>query len=147
VSGQLATVRVVPLKVREMIRLLEADGWILDRISGSHRVYCHPVKRGIVVIPGALGKDLPPGTERSIAEASGTEESSMTTYAIVIERAEDGGYGAWAPDLPGCVALGVSEQECIDQMREAVGLYLQVLRERGETVPEPTTHVATVTAA
>lgn len=146
-SDLLANVRIVPLKVREMIRLPEADGWVLDRISGSHRVYTHRVKRGIVVIPGALGKDLPPGTERSIPETGGTEESSMTTYAIVIERAEDGGYGAWAPDLPGCVALGDSEQECVDQMREAVALYLQVLRERGDAVPEPTTHVATVTAA
>jgi len=71
----------------------------------------------------------------------------MTSYAIVIERAEDGGYGAWAPDLPGCVALGESEQECIDQMREAVSLYLEVLRERGDVVPQPTTHVTTVTAA
>jgi predicted RNase H-like HicB family nuclease len=71
----------------------------------------------------------------------------MSSYAIVIERADDGGYGAWAPDLPGCVALGDTEQECIDQMREAVALYLEVLRERGEAVPESTTHVAVVTAA
>ena len=33
------------------------------------------------------------------------------SYLIVIERADDGGYGAWAPDLPGCVALGDSLED------------------------------------
>jgi len=41
------------------------------------------------------------------------------SYLIVIERADDGGYGAWAPDLPGCVALGGSVEECEHEMREA----------------------------
>ena len=34
----------------------------------------------------------------------------MTSYAVVIERAADGGYGAWCPDLPGCVALADTEE-------------------------------------
>ncbi|MGH3804580.1 MAG: type II toxin-antitoxin system HicB family antitoxin [Pseudonocardiaceae bacterium] len=41
----------------------------------------------------------------------------MTGYAIVIEQAADGGYGAWCPDLPGCVALGDGYDECVLQMR------------------------------
>ena len=56
----------MPLTVRDMIRILEADGWVWNRTRGSHRVYSHPVKPGIVVVPGKLGKDLPRGTERSI---------------------------------------------------------------------------------
>ena len=57
---------------------------------------------------------------------------------IVIERADDGGYGAWAPDLPGCVALGDSLEECEHEMREAIAFHLEGLREQGEPVPPPT---------
>jgi predicted RNA binding protein YcfA (HicA-like mRNA interferase family) len=61
----------VPIKVRDMIRRLEDDGWLWDRTRGSHRVYVHPTKSGIVVVPGKLGKDLPLGTERSILKQAG----------------------------------------------------------------------------
>ena len=61
----------------------------------------------------------------------------MAGYAVVVEQAEDGGYGAWSPDLPGCVALGDTVEACVAEMREAVALYIEVLRDRGEAVPEP----------
>ncbi|MGQ0777441.1 MAG: type II toxin-antitoxin system HicA family toxin [Pseudonocardiales bacterium] len=54
-----------------MIRTLEADGWQWERTHGSHRVYVHPTKPGIVVVPDKLGKDLPLGTERSILKQAG----------------------------------------------------------------------------
>lgn len=54
-----------------MIRLLEADGWVWERTRGSHRVYNHPMKPGIVVVPGKLGKDLPLGTEWSVRKQAG----------------------------------------------------------------------------
>jgi predicted RNase H-like HicB family nuclease len=59
-------------------------------------------------------------------------------YLIVIERADDGGYGAWAPDLPGCVALGDTIEDAEHQMREAIAFHLEGLREQGEPVPAPT---------
>jgi predicted RNase H-like HicB family nuclease len=59
-------------------------------------------------------------------------------YLIVIERAGDGGFGAWAPDLPGCVALGDSIEDAERQMREAIAFHLEGLREQGEPVPAPT---------
>ena len=59
------------IKVRDMIRVLEANGWVWSRTRGSHRVYSHPVKPGIVVVPGKLDRDLPPGTERSIRRQAG----------------------------------------------------------------------------
>jgi predicted RNA binding protein YcfA (HicA-like mRNA interferase family) len=61
----------MPRKVGEIIKLIEADGWVLDRTKGSHRVYAHPVKPGVVVIPGRLSRDLPLGTERSILKQAG----------------------------------------------------------------------------
>ena len=60
------------------------------------------------------------------------------SYLIVIEQADDGGYGAWAPDLPGCVALGGTIEDAEQQMREAIAFHLEGLREQGEPVPAPT---------
>ena len=54
------------MKVREVIKLIEADGWYLDRSRGSHRQYKHPGKRGVVTVPGKPGDDLAPGTQNSI---------------------------------------------------------------------------------
>ena len=61
-------------------------------------------------------------------------------YAIVIEKSSDG-YGAYLPDLPGCVAVGDTADEVRQLIREAVELHVQDMRERGESVPPPTTEV------
>ena len=52
-------------------------------------------------------------------------------YAIVIEQAE-GNYSAYVPDLPGCVATGVTVEEAEAQIREAIAFHLDGLREDGE---------------
>lgn len=54
------------LKVREAIKVLEADGWYLVAIKGDHRQFKHPEKSGKVTIAGSLSKDIPPGTLASI---------------------------------------------------------------------------------
>jgi predicted RNA binding protein YcfA (HicA-like mRNA interferase family) len=61
----------VPLKVSEMIRLIEADGWYLAATRGSHRQYKHPAKLGRVTVGGKPSAVLPPGTERSILRQAG----------------------------------------------------------------------------
>jgi len=58
-------------------------------------------------------------------------------YVIVIERAAGGGFSAWAPDFPGCAALGDTIEECERQMREAIAVHLQGLCEPDEPVPQP----------
>jgi predicted RNase H-like HicB family nuclease len=68
-------------------------------------------------------------------------------YAVVIERAADGSYSAYVPDLPGCVACGDSADEARRLIREAVELHIESLRSHGEPVPAPTTTVGTVRAA
>jgi predicted RNase H-like HicB family nuclease len=68
----------------------------------------------------------------------------MTSYAVVIERAEDGGYGAWCPDLPGVVALADTEEELLDEMRQAIELHLTGLREDGQPIPHSSTVAATI---
>ena len=54
------------MKVRDAIKLIEADGWVLVRQTGSHRQYHHPTKSGTVTIAGKASLDLDPKTERSI---------------------------------------------------------------------------------
>ena len=71
-------------------------------------------------------------------------DSDPPGYLIVIERADDGGYGAWAPDLPGCVVLGDTIEDAKHQMREAIAFHLEGLREQGEPVPAPTAVAAVV---
>ena len=57
-------------------------------------------------------------------------------YAIVIERG-DTSYGAYVPDLPGCVAVGETREEAVKLIHEAIEAHLELLREDGEPVPEP----------
>jgi len=54
------------MKIRHVIKLLEADGWYLVTTKGSHRQYKHPAKAGRVTIAGHLGDDLAPGTLNSV---------------------------------------------------------------------------------
>jgi predicted RNA binding protein YcfA (HicA-like mRNA interferase family) len=59
------------MKVRDVIKLMEADGWQLDRQTGSHRQYRHPSKPGTVTVAGKLGSDLKPGTLASVLRQAG----------------------------------------------------------------------------
>lgn len=54
------------MKVREVIRLIEDDGWYLVATRGSHRQFKHPVKKGRVTVAGKMSKDLHPKTLNSI---------------------------------------------------------------------------------
>lgn len=57
-------------------------------------------------------------------------------YAIIIEQGETS-YGAYVPDLPGCVAVGESEDEVRHLIAEAIEFHLEGLREDGEVIPMP----------
>jgi predicted RNA binding protein YcfA (HicA-like mRNA interferase family) len=57
------------MKVRDVIKMLEQDGWYLDRTRGSHRQYKHPEKPGLVTLPGKPGDDVAVGTLNSVLEA------------------------------------------------------------------------------
>lgn len=57
---------------------------------------------------------------------------------MVIERAESN-YGAYVPDLSGCVAVAETHEEVVQLIREAIELHLDSLREEGSPIPEPTT--------
>ncbi len=57
-------------------------------------------------------------------------------YAVIFEKSATG-YGAYVPDLPGCVAVGKTLKETQRLIREAIELHLQGMREDGDPIPEP----------
>jgi predicted RNase H-like HicB family nuclease len=69
----------------------------------------------------------------------------MSEYMVIYEQAEDGGWGAYIPDLPGVVALGASQEEVAELIQEALSAYAEDLRMRGGSLPVP--HHAAGTAA
>jgi predicted RNA binding protein YcfA (HicA-like mRNA interferase family) len=62
------------VKVRDLIRLLESNGWRLKTTRGSHRQFRHPEKGMVVTVAGQPGKDVPVGTLKSILRSTGLEE-------------------------------------------------------------------------
>jgi len=59
------------VKVKEIIKVIEDDGWFYSRQTGSHRQFKHPVKKGTVTIAGKLSDDIAKGTEKSILKQAG----------------------------------------------------------------------------
>ena len=62
------------MKVREAIKILQADGWELRRTKGSHRQFGHPTKPRIVTVPGKASDTLHPKTLASILRQAGLGE-------------------------------------------------------------------------
>jgi len=67
------------------------------------------------------------------------------SYLVVIERGETS-FGAYVPDLPGCAAVGETEEEALRLIQEAIALHIEALKEQGLPVPEPRSHAELVPA-
>lgn len=65
------------MKVRDVLRWLAADGWVLVRTRGSHQQFKHPVKFGLVTVTGSGNDDLAPGTLNSIVKQAGLKTSGQ----------------------------------------------------------------------
>jgi len=57
-------------------------------------------------------------------------------YKIVLEPQEEGGYTVYVPALPGCVSQGETVEEAMDNVKEAIIVYLESLKERGINLPQ-----------
>jgi predicted RNA binding protein YcfA (HicA-like mRNA interferase family) len=62
------------VKVRDVIRLIEDDGWFLVATRGSHRQYKHGIKPGRVTVAGKPSEDMAPGTLNSVLKQAGLKE-------------------------------------------------------------------------
>ena len=63
------------MKVREVIAVLESDGWFLVRTRGSHRQFRHGTKPGTVTVAGKVSVDVPAGTLASVWKQAGLKKS------------------------------------------------------------------------
>lgn len=62
------------IKVRDVLKRLEGDGWIMMRQTGSHRQFQHPTKPHTVTVAGHPSETLPPGTYKAIRRRSGLKD-------------------------------------------------------------------------
>lgn len=69
----------------------------------------------------------------------------MKEYEVFLEKAEEGGYVVTVPCLPGCVSEGETREEALENIKDAIRGYLEVLRMHGE--PEPKVEVEVVEVA
>ena len=95
------------MKARDVLKLLEKNGWVLKSTAGSHRQFVHRTKPG-----------------------------KMKKYVVIFEESSNG-WGAFVPDLPGCVALGFTLDETKNLIREVVEQHLAAMRADGDEIPEP----------
>ena len=70
----------------------------------------------------------------------------MKEYLVVIEKG-DASYGAYVPDLPGCVAIGETSEEVEQLIRESIAMHIEAMKEDGELIPEPTSSPLQVAVA
>ncbi len=68
----------------------------------------------------------------------------MREYLVIYERAADGGWGAYAPDLPGLGVIGDTLEETEELIRDGIALHLAGLTEDGLPIPEPITRAERV---
>lgn len=61
-------------------------------------------------------------------------------YVVIFEKGENS-YGASVPDLPGCIAVGETMDEVRELIAEAIAFHIEGLREDGDVVPSPTSHL------
>ena len=64
-------------------------------------------------------------------------------YTVILEQGQDG-WGAYAPDLPGCAVIAKTEEQAAELIREAIRLYLDDLRTKHLPAPQPTSKATEV---
>ena len=71
----------------------------------------------------------------------------MVKYTIIIEKAADGGYGAYVPDLPGCIGMGSTREDVVQNIAEAINFHLEGMKAEGIPIPQSTTEAETLILA
>ena len=104
------------MKVKEVIKMIDPDGWFMIRRKGSHRQYKHDYKKGLMTVAGRLSDDLAKRTLHSVFKQD-------------------------SPDLPGCVATGATIKETLSRMRSAIKFHLEGLKKEGSEILRPSTKV------
>jgi len=120
---------------KDIIKRLEAEGWVLSHAKGSHFQFTQPQKPGRVTVPH------PKKVYRSAryviftASLAGTGDPDMR-YPVVIHKDKASDYGVTVPDLPGCFSAGDTMEDALVNVVEAIECHLEGLLFDGEVIPE-----------
>lgn len=61
----------------------------------------------------------------------------MIKYAVILEKAADGGYGVYVPDLPGCIGMGNTRDEALNDIAEAIRFHIEGMKAEGLPISAP----------
>jgi predicted RNase H-like HicB family nuclease/predicted RNA binding protein YcfA (HicA-like mRNA interferase family) len=121
------------MKVRDLIRLLEDNGWRSRGTRGSDRQFKHLQSDRVVTVSGHAGK-------RSGFERKG---ESVVTYTVIYEHGPTS-WGAYVPDLPGVIAVAASREEVETSIRGAIEFHLDGMQAEGLEIPKPSSFAGVV---
>lgn len=134
------------VKVRDVIAAVEEAGWVYVRTKGDHRQYTRPGQPGIVTIAGKLNVDMPEGTLNAVCKDAGINKvdlkrgkiMSVGQYKIIYEEGPTS-WGAHVENLPGCIAVASTREECERLIAEAIDLHVDALRRQAARTLLPAT--------
>src|SRR5688572_9975113 len=130
----------------EILKRLSDDGWMLKKWRGSHRQLVHPEKPGKVTVAGKLS-DIPATEGAGEHLPAGRMERMIEREYVVILEPGENCWGAYSPDVPGCIATGATREEAEKLFAEALAFHIEGLIEDGDPIPEPTSVVSRVKVA
>ncbi len=134
------------MKYRDLLKMIEADGWYWQRTNGSHRIYQHPVKPGSFPVPvHSLGKDVPPGLKQAILKTSGVE--IMAKYTAILKQAEDGSWSAYTLTPTVAIGVGDTKESALEDLKSGMSLWLDHMKATGEAVQAPNMEVVSIEVA
>ncbi len=126
----------------EVVKKLEASGWVLARQTGSHAHFMNPSRPTVLVTVAMHPGDVPKGTLRNIERSSGVKLYMI--YTARYEREDDGRYSVHVPDLPGCASWGATLVEAQERIAEAIAGWIEAAHAEGMSIPAPKTLAAPV---
>ena len=131
------------MKVRDIIRLLEQDGWYLKTTKRSHRQYKHPTKTGTCDFAGPPQRR---STTRHAEQRPEAGRSETMNYVVIYEKSATD-WSAYVPDLPGVITTGRTKEQVQRLIREAIEFHLEGLREDDLPIPEASASAEVVTVS
>ena len=134
--------RLRNVRANRAIRAFHRLGYETVRVRGSHHVLMRP-DGSMLVLPmhrGTLKAGiLLDAIERAGISVEEFEElllGEVIEYSVVVHEAEEGGFLVDVPALPGCYSQGESLEETLENVREAISLYLEMCRDEGRDAPD-----------
>ncbi len=124
------------LKVRDVLKRLEADGWYQIRMRGSHRILAHETKPGIVVVPGKSGDDIPKGTLASIWKQAQLEDKRWKSMPSFTNKAKQTGE-QWFPTCPVAWVLEIPLNKFSKILKKRLNFTLKFCKNAGKPFQNP----------